>query len=305
MILLRGRASSRGRLRFYRAPPMHGILASSISSGRFRTGRGRDCLQGLVHLRQRPRQSDSGIEMRAKAVDDILFSLVHPPRYRGKVGTPKSLVMSSAQMLSSKLAVVMNDLRDVWVIDALEVHGAPSQTVVPPQGDSVPLDQLEKPLKHGLFDDGTGGAPIGVGSGKQRDPGCGIRSSKRRRQIARLFGRSTTRAESIRSQRPPETVRGTQRAFCAATVVRLPLRVLPLAIAHASVRVNGRISKVRKRGADPRFGSVEDAAISLQRFGQRAHARLLDALSFAARTPPHSFLEEEPVVVHVREIVIG
>ena len=37
---------------------------------------------------------------------------------------------------------------------------------------------------------------------------------------------------------------------------------------------------------------------------ERAYPRLIGALSLAARTPPQTFLEEEPVVMHVGEIVI-
>src|SRR5262245_15550060 len=69
--------------------------------------------------------------------------------------------------------------------------------------------------------------------------------------------------------------------------------------------MDGGISKLRKRCADPRFCSIEDATIAFQRFSQRANARLLDGLPLAAGTSSQSLLKEEPVVVHVGEIVIG
>src|SRR5262249_38728161 len=60
-----------------------------------------------------------------------------------------------------------------------------------------------------------------------------------------------------------------------------------------------------KGAPNSRFRSVEDTTIAFQRFGQRADTCLLDALSLAARPPPQSLLKEEPLVVHVGEIVIG
>src|SRR5262249_62246153 len=98
---------------------------------------------------------------------------------------------------------------------------------------------------------------------------------------------------------------------CGSPVARVPprivgrrWRVLPLAVTHPGVRVNRRFSQGCKRGPDPWFRSVEDAARALQRFSQRAHTRLLGALSLTTGTPTQSLLEEKPVVVHVGEIVV-
>src|SRR5262245_35903771 len=173
----------------HRAPPTYGVLASSISTGRGRAGGGRDCLQRLVQLRERPCQSDAGVKVCAEAVDDVLFGFVYPPRQRSKCRYAKIARDVECPEVTPKVAVVTYEPRDVCVVDALEIHGPPSQSVVPPQGDGVPLYQLKQPLQHGLFDDGTCGATVGVGSSKQWILTLVSVIAKRRRQVAQLFGR--------------------------------------------------------------------------------------------------------------------
>src|SRR5205823_14291171 len=87
------------------------------------------------------------------------------------------------------VAVVTYESRDVCVVGALEIHGPASQTVVPPEGDSVPFYQLQESLKHGLFEDRTGSTTVGVAAGEQWIRASVSVVTERRRQIARLLRR--------------------------------------------------------------------------------------------------------------------
>ncbi len=112
---------------------------------------------------------------------------------------------SSAQRSRRQLAVVPDESGDVGIVRALEIHCRSSQPVVPPDGDGIALHQLEKPLENGFLEDRTRGAPVGVGSGKER-----IGAAITEVAVQTLAGSgsvrpTTTTAASTRSPRLLET----------------------------------------------------------------------------------------------------
>ena len=82
--------------------------------------------------RSTPVQSHAGVEMRAEAVDDVLFGFVHPPRYRSKGWYAYVTRDIERPNVATQLAVVAMSPGMYGSSSVFEVNGRPSQTVVPP-----------------------------------------------------------------------------------------------------------------------------------------------------------------------------
>src|SRR5215467_14418297 len=105
--------------------------------------------------------------MRAKAVDDVLFGFICALRYRGKSRYANVAGDVEHPKLAAKAAVMTSKPADERVVDAVEIDAMPSQSVVPPDRNGIPLYQLKQTLQDGLFDGRTRRAPVRIGPGKQ------------------------------------------------------------------------------------------------------------------------------------------
>src|ERR1700732_3259173 len=116
----------------------------------------------LIELGQRAQQGDASVEVRAGPELDIFMSVLHPVQYRhigrnaevtGDVEHPKP---------AAGVGELGLQIANIGIVEMAEVDFGPPQSIVPPDGVCIPLDQLEEALNDGFLQSVPGGAAIGI-----------------------------------------------------------------------------------------------------------------------------------------------
>ena len=100
--------------------------------------------------------------MGAEAEDDVLGEAAGPLADRGEGGDAEVGREGEHPDASGMTGVESNQLVNFGVTEGIEVNSGAGDPVVPPEGDAIPLDELEEALEHGVFEAAPGGVPVRI-----------------------------------------------------------------------------------------------------------------------------------------------
>src|SRR5262249_6676846 len=117
----------------------------------------------LIELSHGPQQSDSGIGMGAEANQNFFWRPVHAP---GQCGESRNRQIAGQiegpEVAMLLLAQTLRELDKIRFVETIQVDAGPANAVVPPERDSVTLDELKKALEDRLLERVPGRVAVGA-----------------------------------------------------------------------------------------------------------------------------------------------
>ena len=87
---------------------------------------------------------------------------LHPVRDRHKGRNPEIAGDVEHPKPASGFGKLGLQIADVGIVELVEIHFRPLQSIVPPDGVGIPFDQLEEPLDDGFLERVAGRAAVGI-----------------------------------------------------------------------------------------------------------------------------------------------
>jgi len=126
--------------------------------------------QKLIQLGQCAQQGDSCIKVCAGTELDILLRIVHPVQYRHKARNPEIAGDVEHPKLASGFGKLGSQIADVGIVELVEVHFRPLQSIVPPDCVCIPFHQFEETLDNCFLEGVAGRAAVGIRVGLAGTP---------------------------------------------------------------------------------------------------------------------------------------